>query len=264
MLAAAVSPLAAQAPPARKDSARADRTFFTRRDAIIAAAGVAGSALVSVFDESIADWWRRPGIQGSDGRHDVIDNLSTINEVPLTLGAFAVYGVGRLVHAKGLTDAALHTGEALVLTVIASEAIRVPLGRARPRRSPEDQYLFKAGAGWNQFEFRSYPSIHAAAAFSAASAVAAELSFRAPAKSRYINPILFAAATVPGFTRMYLDQHWASDVVAGTVLGAVLGNKVVRYAHSHRQSRLDRVMMGTTIVPDGRGGFLVAVAITPP
>jgi membrane-associated phospholipid phosphatase len=65
---------------------------------------------------------------------------------------------------------------------------------------------------------------------------------------------LYGAAAVPGLTRMYLDQHWASDVVAGAFIGTLLGSRVVSYAHSHRRSKLDRILLGTTVAPDGHGG----------
>jgi membrane-associated phospholipid phosphatase len=63
---------------------------------------------------------------------------------------------------------------------------------------------------------------------------------------------------IPGVTRMYLDQHWASDVVAGTFVGLLIGTKVVHYAHSHRTSRVDRALLGLVVVPDGRGDLLIA------
>ena len=72
---------------------------------------------------------------------------------------------------------------------------------------------------------------------------------------------MYTAALVPGFTRMYLDEHWASDVVAGSALGALLGSKVVRYAHTHRRNKLDRFLLGTTIMPSPDGGVLVMKTI---
>jgi hypothetical protein len=40
-------------------------------------------------------------------------------------------------------------------------------------------------------------------------------------------------------------------------VGSLLGAKVVHYAHSHRQSKLDRVLMGAMVLPNGSGGVLV-------
>ena len=72
-------------------------------------------------------------------------------------------------------------------------------------------------------------------------------------------PLLYTAAMVPGLTRVDLDQHWASDVVAGAFVGALIGSRVVSYAHSHRRSRLDRALLGVSAAPDGRGGVMLVV-----
>jgi membrane-associated phospholipid phosphatase len=60
---------------------------------------------------------------------------------------------------------------------------------------------------------------------------------------------------------MYLNQHWASDVAAGTVLGAVIGRKVVGYAHSHTPSTLDRWLLDVSAAPTGRGELLVTISV---
>jgi membrane-associated phospholipid phosphatase len=160
-----------------------------------------------------------------------------------------------------IADVGLHTAESLVLTVGLADAIRSPLGRFRPRESPDDAFHFKAGEGFTEFSARSYPSIHAAAAFATASSLVGEIRVRNPSAVKYAAPLLYTVALVPGFTRMYLNQHWASDVVAGTLMGALLGSRVVSYAHSHRRSRLDAALLGATIVPDGRGGLMVGMSL---
>ena len=69
------------------------------------------------------------------------------------------------------------------------------------------------------------------------------------------------AAAVPGLTRVYLNQHWASDIVSGAFIGTLLGTKVVRYGHTHRRSKVDQFLLGTTIVPLGDGRVAVAVSL---
>jgi hypothetical protein len=59
-----------------------------------------------------------------------------------------------------------------------------------------------------------------------------------------------------------LNQHWASDIVAGAFVGQLLGDRVVTYAHSHRRSRLDRVLLGSALVPMSGGGMMVLVNST--
>lgn len=255
LLALAGSSLGAQS--TERDTA--DKTFFTKRDAIVAGATLAGSAIVSAFDVRIAHWVQST-VVGDSSHYDAVENLTVVNETPLTLGALAVYGIGRLAGNEMMADVGLHTTEALVLTVGIAEAIRAPLGRSRPRESPNDQYAFRFGKGFTDFGARSYPSIHAAVAWAAATALAGEIDERKPELSKYAKPVLYTAALIPGFTRIYLNQHWASDVVAGSMMGALLGSKVVHYAHSHQRSKLDRILLGAMVVPDARGNVMVGAS----
>ena len=64
----------------------------------------------------------------------------------------------------------------------------------------------------------SFPSAHATASFAAATA----MSRFAPE----MKPALFGAATAMAVTRPYLGMHYPSDVVAGALLGSVLGRVV--------------------------------------
>lgn len=257
---ASAAPLGAQSDSSR----RVDKTFFTKRDLVVLGAGVGASAAVAIFDERIADWWQGTGIQGSESRRDAFELLTNINETPLTVLAAATFGVARLAGWKTIADASLHTTEALVLTVTASELIRAPLGRARPRASPDNAFEFEAGAGFTKFDHRAYPSLHAAAAFAAAAAITGEVRAHRPGAVKVVAPIAYTLAMVPGITRMYLNQHWASDVVSGAILGGWLGAKTVRYAHAHSRSKLDRWLLGVTVLPDGRGGVAVSVTLPKP
>src|SRR5690348_12930303 len=142
------------------DSTTADKTFFTRRDLVPSGVGIAGSGVVSIFVAAIGRWTCSPDVQGSKSRHDLFENLTVINEVPLTLGAVALYGIGRVSGSDVTAKVGLHATEALVLTVAMSELIRGPLGRARPRVSQTDPFNFSFGAGFTDFSKRSYPSIH--------------------------------------------------------------------------------------------------------
>ena len=63
----------------------------------------------------------------------------------------------------------------------------------------------------------SYPSVHAASSFAAATAVFCN------GKKAYKKLLLFAAAAVISFSRLYLGVSYLSDIVAGALLGAIFG-----------------------------------------
>ena len=85
-----------------------------------------------------------------------------------------------------------------------------------------------------------------------------------PRYTWYVAPVLYGGATLVGLSRMYHNRHWASDVALGAGVGTFSGLKVVRYSHSHPDNLIDRVMLRTTVAPDGRGGaYLIWSAPAP-
>ena len=235
ILLVATAPAAAQRADTTVASRRAggDRRFFRPRDLGAVGAGIAASAALSLFDVRIARWDQSLGVQGSSGRRRFFEDVTHVNETTLTVAGLAAYGVGRLTHAEGLTDIAKHTTEAVVITSLISQALRGPLGRSRPYVTGDtNQYDFHAFKGFSGFDNRAWPSLHSATAMAAGSALVGEIRERHPDALPWAAPLIYAAAAMPGLSRMYLDQHWASDVLAGDVIGAVIGGRLVHYAHS--------------------------------
>jgi membrane-associated phospholipid phosphatase len=253
-----VSASAARATPTARVP---QKTFFVKRDLVATGIAIAGTAAVSGFDLRVAHWARSASVQGDSSRRELVNDLTRVNETPLMLAALATYGVGRAAGSHTTADVGLHTLEALVLTTTVSQVVRGVLGRTRPRASLEDPFVFRPGTGFSGFETRSFPSLHTAAAFATATALVGEIRERRPGAVKVAAPLLYTAAMVPGLTRVYLDQHWASDVAAGAFVGALLGARVVGYAHSHRRTRLDRVLLGMSVVPDGRGGAILVANV---
>ena len=249
--------------PAAARAQQVDKTFFTRRDLVATGIAVAGTAIVYQFDERIAHWFQQPGVQGGRGRQALVEDLTRINETPFTFGAVAVYGVGRLTHSGTTADVGLHVTEALVLTSGIGQVIRGAVGRARPVSAASGPSTHRFGRGYTDFDYRSFPSLHAATAFAASAAAVEEIRTRNPHALRWAAPLLYGVATIPGVTRLYLDKHWASDIAAGSFLGAMMGIKTVRYAHSHHRTKLDRFLLGAAVSPAAGGGAQFSVSISP-
>ncbi len=71
-----------------------------------------------------------------------------------------------------------------------------------------------------------------------------------------VAPVMYGGATLVGLSRMYHNNHWASDVVLGAAIGTFSGIKVVRYSHAHPDNKLDKFILGATILPAPGGGAL--------
>ena len=109
-------------------------------------------------------------------------------------------------------ETALRCFAAYAVSGIAAQGVKRLLGRPRPRVIDDSM------AGWGpSFEsgFDAFPSGHATSAF----ALAAVLSHYYP-RGRGVFMIL---ACLVGTARVVRGSHWITDVVAGALLGALIG-----------------------------------------
>ncbi|HET7461762.1 MAG TPA: phosphatase PAP2 family protein, partial [Longimicrobium sp.] len=83
----------------------------------------------------------------------------------------------------------------------------------------------------------------------------AEVGAHWPRHKTVAGITLYTAAGLVGLSRMYNNQHWASDVVVGAAVGTFSGWKVVGYTHAHPGNPLDRLLLGTRVAPAENGGM---------
>jgi membrane-associated phospholipid phosphatase len=238
---------------------------LTRSDAIAAAGIVAATAAIHPFDERIALSLQRPALQRSVGLQRTATAFRLLGSPGVLLIGGTFYVVGRATHTRGLAAAGLHSTEAIVLAEVAGGLLKWTTGRARPftagdTLSGDFQFLRGARKG---YAYSSFPSGHTIAAFASAAALTSEAS-RSWAHSAWIvGPVLYGSAGMVGLSRMFNDQHWASDVVFGGGLGTIAGIAVVRYTHGRPRNRVDRWLLSATITPASGDGHRFAITILP-
>ncbi len=251
--------LSARLAAAQKDSVPA-KTFFTSHDAVVGAVFLGASGILSIYDARIAK-----NFQDTARLHvrvgEKLDDIFThVNETTLTVGGLAVWGIGRLAKQETMADIGIHVAESVAAASLTAQVIRGPLGRTRPKdanRPFDNQYDFHFMKGFTHFQQRAFPSIHSSSGFAAASAIVEEVKIRNPSAAWWVGVPAYLVAATPGLSRMYLGQPWASDIVAGAVLGTFYGQRVVSYSHAHPTTRVDKVFLGTvknTRVDFQRGG----------
>ena len=264
---------AAHAPPARAQSTESGspKTFYRPADLAWTGAFALGSFAISRVDPPIAKYFQEREHQLDPVMRGSANVFTRLQETTLTLAGLATYGIARLVHAgRDVQEIGLHSAEAIAAASLTSQVIRGPLGRARPKDATpmfEDQYEFHWFNGFRNFKYRAYPSIHSSSAFAAAAVVVAETHYRSPRSTWIVAPLAYGIAAGPGYARMYLGQHWASDIFMGAFLGTFYGVRVVDYAHAHPDNRADRFFLGPrkttglTVTP-GRGSLDVSYGFT--
>jgi membrane-associated phospholipid phosphatase len=119
--------------------------------------------------------------------------------------------------------------DGLLSSVIAAGIVgpvfKVVMGRARPNagEGPDSFAPFSSNA--------SFPSGHTTQAFAIASVVAAHDG------RLWVSVLSYGLAGSVGFARIEQDAHWSSDVLAGAILGTVVGNAVVKVNDGIRAGR---------------------------
>jgi membrane-associated phospholipid phosphatase len=225
--------------------------LITHRDMALFAGATLATAAVSKLDVRLAHALydsafqvNHPGITSGANR------ASLATETIYMISGATVWGIARLRHSDGTADVALHTTEGVASTAMFIQVIRGILGRSRPyvvdavgEKRNGEPYDFHYFEGFRSFNYRSFPSMHAMASFAVASGLATEMKRRNTPNRALITPILYAGATVPSLARMYLDEHWASDIALGAFLGAFAGQKAVNYSHDHPDNYFDRKLL---------------------
>lgn len=190
----------------------------------LAVAGAVG--ITYAFDYNIRD--KVQGLKRNSTLDNVTDFSSNVVGNPLVhIGiAAAVYGCGIYADSALWKETGLMLGEAALLADAGALILKQAVGRGRPDVT-RDKNNFKP------FQFKtdydSFPSMHTASAFAMASVMSST------SESIYTKLLYYSAATFVGFSRIYQDKHWASDVLMGAALGELCGRVVIQH-HSEPKS----------------------------
>jgi membrane-associated phospholipid phosphatase len=194
---------------------------FDGKDWTRFALGAGAVGLVAVFDNRIRTSVLGGGNSGSTAFARRIRPIGTWGGLAAMGAALAA---GDLLHDPNLASMGLDGIEASLFSgVIVAPALKKITGRERPN----------AGEGPSDFGFfstdQSFPSGEVTMAFTNAAVIAQHTD------SVVVRGIAWGLAGLVGWERMRLDAHWASDVVAGAVIGATVGSWVVKI---HRPGEL--------------------------
>lgn len=126
----------------------------------------------------------------------------------------------------------------LIASGLITPTIKLAAGRSRPRANA-GIYNFKPFSAANA----SFPSGHTTEAFALASVIANHYG------ETWVTCASYSIAGLVGIARTYHDAHFASDVVAGAMIGTLVGKSVVSYNQERRAGKV-------AVLPDITPGML--------
>lgn len=184
-----------------------------------AVAIVGGTAGLIYADPHIMPHFQNPS-QGLDNFNDVFDPMITTAEVIVVPAGLMAAGYIR--HDSYQVGTALLAAEAYGDSAIVDLAIKAVTRRQRPAdigtgQSFEGTFF---NGGKSPLKGSSFPSGHAAGAFSVATVVASRYH-----NHRWVPWAMYGMATAISFSRVSSMAHFPSDVF----LGAAMGYTITRY-----------------------------------
>jgi len=121
--------------------------------------------------------------------------------------------LGHVRHNEHWSETGFLAGEAALNSLVASNPLKYTLRRERPYQGDGTGPFFQRGG-------TSFPSEHAAAAWSVAGVIAHE----------YPNPLVkivaYGLASLVDYSRVRSRQHFPSDVFVGSILGNLVAQNV--------------------------------------
>lgn len=144
--------------------------------------------------------------------------LSNAGVAALVGGAGSMWLLGHASHNDHWSETGFLAGEAALNSLVMVEGLKYSLRRDRPYVGNGSGAFFQSGG-------TSFPSEHAAAAWSVAGVIAHE--YPGP----FTKILAYSLASLVSFSRVKAHQHFPSDVVAGTVIGNLVSQNI--YSRHH-------------------------------
>src|SRR5467141_178431 len=144
-------------------------------------------------------------------------NLSNASVGALIGGAGGMWLLSHANHNDHWRETGLLAGEAALNSLVVVEAFKYPLGRQRPFQGNGSGDFFQGGT--------SFPSEHAAAAWSVAGVIAHEYP------GVLTKLLVYGLAATVDFSRVRARQHFPSDVFVGSVFGNLVAQNI--YSRHH-------------------------------
>jgi membrane-associated phospholipid phosphatase len=192
-------------------------------------------ALLFAFDDDIYDWFQgqKTAISGNYSK-----GFSVVGSGYFITGLTAsLYIAGELINNANLRKTALLGFESWIISGVLVLTFKVIIGRSRPSRE-------EGKASFHPFSlpssFRSMPSGHASSAFAVAAVIAGQ------SKKFYVDILSYTLATCVALSRVHDNKHWMSDVFIGSVIGYVVGKKILALSRSKNS---DKVSLGFQLSP---------------
>lgn len=234
------------------------RQLFVWKDVAILEAFAIATVAIAPLDKRIAHRLQDRTVQENRSMRETARFVESVTDPGAVIIGVTMYATGRLTKNARAADLGLHGTEALFVGAQLGTLLKGIVGRARPYVNVDQPHDYQTFRGFRKgTRYRSFPSGHTISAFAAASAVTSETSRWWPKSVWFVAPVMYGGAAAVGWSRMFDNKHWASDVITGAAIGTFAGLKVVQWHHMNPGNRIDRTFLGPTVATGNDGSAIM-------
>jgi membrane-associated phospholipid phosphatase len=206
--------------------------FTTKENLVIIGTGLGAALAASSYDEQI----RTSGFNSELFEDTQLDHVFEAGEIMggalvQVGGAFATFGLGKLVNNSGLESLGRDLVRAQVLTQTITQAVKFGVGRTRPDGSSST----------------SFPSGHSAGTFATATVLQRRYGWK-------VGIPAYGVAAYIAASRLNENKHYLSDVLFGAAIG-IMGGRTVTIGRGRVRFAL------SPMIPAGGGAGVQATLL---
>ena len=162
-------------------------------------------------------------------RTPLLDNLFAKDkyfvEIAASLTALT-YLYGLAAENENTRRLGLKLTEAFLINGAITGALKILVGRERPTTAQSNFNFYPFSTSWGK---TSFPSGHTSTAFALSAVLANETDHLA------LKIFVYSLSTAVGVSRIYNNEHWLSDVIAGGIIGYFVGE----FVSAHKTNNSD-------------------------
>jgi len=207
-----------------------DRLRFSDADWLVPASGFAAGLFVTDHDVSTH-------LSNNPTTTSHYNSLSTAGIGALVGGAAGLWVLSYPAHNEHWRETGFLAGEAAINSLVAVEALKYSLRRDRPFQGDGSGPFLQGGT--------SFPSEHAAAAWSVAGVIAHEYPGVFP------RIVAYGLASLVSYSRIKGRQHFPSDVFIGGMIGQFIAQDVYSHRHNPEVGGSEWRSIGAIVRGDG-------------
>lgn len=203
---------------------------WNKEDYLIFGSIITTTAGLYFIDEDIRDFFK-------DNQTETINDIASVAEKfgdKYYISSFLVasYLSGYLLDNKKLIETTLLGIESLIISAVFTHTLKQIFHRHRPFTN-DGNNVFDGPFYSTNDDILSFPSGHSTSSFAVATIFANQYAN----DNLFLSSLIYSMATLTAVSRVYDEEHWASDIFIGAAIGYFTGKTIYNLNQTRKKNQ---------------------------